>query len=181
MTSDDRTLDARYLDWLYKNIGPLQNRNPARSYWLLAVTLYKKEFTWTVFNDDNRVEDGRELREAFLDETAIERDQNWMDEGCSMLEMLVALSRRCAFEANEDAFEWFWVLVDNLGLRPFVDEEFSDDYNVDVDIILDRVINRTYKSDGRGGLFPLQHATVDQRAVEIWYQLAAYLNENNTS
>lgn len=181
MTSDDRTLDARYLDWLYKNIGPVQNRNPARSYWMLAVTLYQKEFTWFVSNDDNRVEDGKELREMFLDEMAIERDQNWMDEGCSMLEMLVALSRRCAFAADEDSFEWFWILVDNLGLRPFVDEEFSDDYNVDVDIILDRVINRTYLPDGRGGLFPLRFPEADQREIEIWYQLASYLNENNTS
>ena len=179
MTSDDRTLDARYLDWLYKNIGPLQNRNPARSYWMLACALFRKEFTWFVHNDDNRVEDGRELREDFLEEMSIERDQLWMEEGCSMLEMLVALSRRAAFEASEDPFEWFWVLIDNLGLRPYVDEEFSEDYNVDVDIILDRVINRTYSADGRGGLFPLRYAKEDQRKVEIWYQLAAYLLENN--
>ena len=74
MTSDDRTLDARYLDWLYKNIGPLQNRNPARSYWQLAVALYQKEFTWFVSNDDNRMEDGKELREEFLADMAIGRD-----------------------------------------------------------------------------------------------------------
>jgi hypothetical protein len=180
MTNSNKTLDERYLDWLYKNIGPLQNRNPARSYWLLAVTLYKKECVWFVANDDNRMEDGKELREDFLAETAIEYDQEWMDEGCSMLEMLVALSRRCAFEADEDAFEWFWVLIDNLGLRPFVDEEFSDDYNVDVDLILDCLINRTYKADGRGGLFPLRHPKCDQRKVELWYQMGAYLNEANT-
>jgi hypothetical protein len=127
------------------------------------------------------MEDGKELREDFLAEMAIERDQNWMEEGCSMLEMLVALSRRCALETDEEPFEWFWILVDNLGLRPYVDEEFSDDYNVDVDIILDRMINRTYKADGRGGLFPLRHAEHDQTKIEIWYQLASYLNESNTS
>lgn len=148
---------------------------------MLAVALYKKEFTWFVSNDDNRMEDGRELREDFVEEMAIERDQAWMEEGCSMLEMLIALSRRCAFEADEDPFEWFWVLIDNLGLRPFVDEEFTDDYNVDVDIVLDRVVNRTYKSNGHGGLFPLHHSKEDQRRVEIWYQMAAYLNESTTS
>lgn len=179
MTSDDRTLDARYLDWLYKNIGPVQNRNPATSYWLLAVSLYRKEFTWTVPNDDNRVEDGRELRELFLEDAGLEGDQLWMDEGCSMLEMLVALSRRLAFETSEDSFGWFWVLCDNIGLRPFVDETFTEDYNVDVDLILDRVILRTYNRDGRGGLFPLRNSHTDQRKVEIWYQMAAYLMENN--
>lgn len=181
MKSDDQTLDARYLDWLYKNIGPTQNRNPGTSYWLLATALYQKEFVWFIPNDDNRVEDGKELREEFLDETAAERDTLWMDEGCSMLEMMIALSRRCAFEASEDPFEWFWVLADNLGLRPFVDEEFTDDFNVDVDLILDRVINRTYAPNGVGGLFPLRHAEVDQREVELWYQMSSYLMENDAS
>lgn len=181
MTTDDRTLDARYLDWLYRNIGPLQNRNPATSYWLLAVALYRKEFLWSVPNDDNRVEDGRVLREDFLEETGAERDEQWMELGCSMLEMLVALSRRIAFETDEPATEWFWIMVDNLGLRPFVDEAFDDDYNVDVDIVLDRVIDRTYAPNGRGGLFPLQDAQEDQREVEIWYQVAAYLMEQDGS
>ena len=179
MTSDSRTLDARYLDWLYKKIGPLQNRNPARSYWSLAQMLFTKEFTWFVPNDDNRVEDGKELREEFLDETAAERDNLWLDQGCSMLEMMIALSRRCAFQTDDEPFEWFWVLADNLGLRPFVDENFTEDYYVDVDVILERVINRTYEHSGRGGLFPLRYPEVDQREVEIWYQMAAYLMEND--
>lgn len=179
MTTDDRTLDARYLDWLYRNIGPVQNRNPARSYWLLAVALYQKEFTWFIPNDDNRVEDGRELRELFIEEDGTEGDKLWLDEGCSVLEMLIALSRRLAFETSEDPTEWFWVLADNLELRPYVDEEFSDDFQVDVDIILDRLINRTYKTNGRGGLFPLRKPELDQREIEIWYQMAAYLMEHD--
>lgn len=181
MTSDDRTLDARYLDWLYKNIGPLRNRNPARSYWMLACALFRKEFVWQVPNDDNRVEDGRELRDIFLAEMGLEGDHVWLEEGCSMLEMLIALSRRLDFETEDTAFEWFWILCDNLELRPYVDETFSDDFNVDVDLILDRVIERTYKTNGRGGLFPLQYPNGDQREVEIWYQMAAYLMENDAS
>jgi hypothetical protein len=148
---------------------------------MLAVALFRKEFTWFVANDDNRVEDGKELREDFLAETGTERDRGWMEQGCSMLEMLIALSRRCAFETDEDPFQWFWVLVDNLELRPFVDDTFTDDFNVDVDVILDRVINRTYEPDGRGGLFPLRHAKTDQRKAEIWYQMASYLMENDAS
>lgn len=179
MTTDDRTLDARYLDWLYSKIGPLKNRNPSTSYFQLAAALFQKEFTWFVANDDNRVEDGRELREEFLNEVAAERDISWMDEGCSMLEMLIALGRRLAFETDEDPFEWFWVLIDNLGLRPFVDSEFTEDYRVDVELVLDRVVSRSYDASGHGGLFPLKHPAQDQRGIEIWYQMAAYLGENN--
>lgn len=182
MTTDAPGLDERYLEWLYKkSVGPTRNRNPARSYWLLAVALFRKEFTWFVPNDDNRVEDGRVLRMEFLEETAAEASYDWMNEGCSMLEMMTALSRRCAFETDEEPFEWFWVLADNLDLRPFVDEMFSDDFNLDVEVILDRVVTRTYEPNGRGGLFPLRNPEVDQRSVEIWYQMAAYLMENNVS
>src|SRR5690606_12696463 len=179
MTTDDRTLDARYLDWLYKYIGDSQTRNPERSHFLLAVELFQKEFVWFVPNDDNRVEDGRILREEFFDEMAAGRDRDWLEQECSMLEMLVALSRRCAFETNEEPIDWFWVLMDNLGLREYNDEEYNqnDDFKLDVDIILDRVIQRTYDADGRGGLFPLRNPTRDQREVEIWYQMAAYILE----
>lgn len=178
MTTDDQSLDGRYLDWLYSNIGPAQNRNPARSYWLLATELFTKEFIWFVPNDDNRVEDGRELRETFLEEVGAEGDRDWLEQGCSMLEMLVAFSRRCASEAREEPFEWFWVMCDNIGLRPFVDEAFDDDFQADVDHILERVIRRTYEPDGRGGLFPLRAPRQDQREVELWYQMGAYLMEN---
>jgi hypothetical protein len=178
MTTDDRTLDARYFEWLYSKVGIKKNRNPATSYWALALALFQKEFLWFVPNDDNRVEDGRLLREEFVDETAAESNISWMNEGCSMLEMLIALSRRLGFETDEDPFQWFWVLIDNLELRPFVDSEFVNDYRVDVEVILDRVINRTYQPSGVGGLFPLKHPQHDQRGIEIWYQMAAYLAEN---
>lgn len=182
MTSDDQSLDARYLDWLYKFVGSAQNRNPSRSYWVLLEVLFTKEFRWFIPNDDNRVVDGQELREEFIDETGAERNELWLEEGCSMLEMLIALSRRLEFDdETTTAFEWFWVLMDNIGLRPFVDDTYSDEFKVDVEVILDRVIERTYKTNGQGGLFPLKHAREDQREVEIWYQMAAYLSENNAN
>lgn len=148
---------------------------------MLAVALFQKEFTWFVHNDDNRVVQGKELREDFLEETGAECSQEWLEQGCSMLEMLIALSRRCAFEADDTAVEWFWIMIDNVGLRPYVDEEFSDVYNIDVDVILERVINRTYDYNGHGGLFPLRNADRDQRKVELWYQMASYLMENNAN
>jgi hypothetical protein len=182
MTSDDRALDARYLDWLFKQITEEidQNRNSPRSYWLLAVELFQKEFDWFVPNDDNRVEDGRILREEFFDETAAGSDREWLEQGCSMLEMLVALSRRCAFETGEEPLNWFWVLMANIGLDAFDDNRFDHDFKLDIDVILDRIIHRTYGADGRGGLFPLSNPTRDQREVEIWYQMASYILEHDS-
>lgn len=172
-------LDELYLKWLYKQVANVRLKNPSRTYWFLLRQLYKKEFVWIIPNDDNRLEDGRDLRERFVEEEGLyDVDPLWMDMGCSMLELLVALARCLHFEEeSRDVGEWFWELIHNLKLRVCTDKEPLQEKAIDK--ILDNVIWRTYRSNGNGGLFPLQHAKCDQRDVELWYQLNAYLLENN--
>lgn len=178
-------LDELYLNWLYAQVASIRLKNPRRTYWSLIRQLYIKEFIWIIPNDDNRVEDGRDLRYEFLDETQglakNEVDLNWMGLGCSFLEMLVALSRRLAFEADEgQPREWFWHILENLDLARFNDELYHNDMQTEtINEVLDAVIWRTYHPDGTGGMFPLKEPTEDQRDVEIWYQLGAYLLERN--
>lgn len=65
--------------------------------------------------------------------------------------------------------------MDNLGIS-----RYSDDQKIPaekIEKILDTVINRKYKRNGLGGFFPLKHADRDQRKVELWYQLNAYVLE----
>lgn len=170
-------LDELYFTWLYRQVGDVEIANPSKTYWNLLRYLFKKEFVWVIPNDDNRLEDGRDLRVEFLlDERIEDEDENWMHMGCSMLEMLVALSRRLSFEAEGEPKGWFWHLMKNLRF-----ERYNDSTEIDeraLDDALDRVIWRTYRRDGRGGLFPLKSTKEDQRKVEIWYQLSAYLLEN---
>lgn len=92
-----------------------------------------------------------------------------------MFELLVGLSRRLSFEAEGRVHQWFWILLNNIGLAGCNDKAEWDDKEVDA--ILDQVICRTYKPDGRGGLFPLNKPTQDQTQVELWYQLQAYILE----
>lgn len=170
-------LDDLYITWLYKQIGSVKLRNSSRTYWTLARQLYRKEFVWFIANDDNRLEDGRELRHEFADDEHIEDiDPEWLDLGCSMLEMLIGLSRRLSFQTDGESRVWFWQLIDTLGLLDCNDR--SDFSFTRVDEILNTVIWRTYNPDGHGGLFPLHNATKDQREVEIWYQMCAYLIEH---
>lgn len=170
-------LDELYFRWLYSQVGNAKLKNPARTHWSLLRQLYTKEFVWIIPNDDNRLEDGRDLRNQFVDEQELsDVDPHWMDIGCSMLEMLIALSRRLSFEDDGAPEEWFWRLMQNLDLHDKTDKsKFSAE---DVDEILNNVIWRTYRRNGRGGLFPLKRAHEDQSEVEIWYQLSAYLLEN---
>jgi hypothetical protein len=173
-------LDELYFTWLYSQIGDVKQRDPARTYWNLARLLYKKEFVWLVPNDDNRLEDGKDLRMIFLHDSGITpHDPNWMELGCSTLEMLIALSHRLSFETNRKVKGWFWRLMDNLELETCTDGLHKMRWlDSDVEDIIDRLMWRNYEHDGSGGLFPLEHPHQDQREVEIWYQLNAYLLEH---
>lgn len=173
------TLDDRYLTWLYNQVRIVRTRKGPRTYWNLFGQLYSTEFVWFVPNDDNRAADGRELRYEWAAGIGEKVDPNWLDLGCSFLEMLIGLSRRLAFEADDgnDGASWFWHLIDNLGLLGFNDS--SNFKPEDVEEITSAVIWRTYDEHGNGGLFPLQRSNNDQRQVEIWYQLSEYLLQNS--
>lgn len=172
-------LDELYFKWLYSQVGNAKLKNPDRTHWSLLRQLYSKEFIWIVPNDDNRLEDGLDLRRAFVEENGLwGHGSNWLELGCSMLEMLVALARTLAFEdESRDVGEWFWEMMRNLGL-----DKSTDRTPVPEDVVnevLDDVIWRTYKRNGQGGLFPLRRARKNQCDVELWYQMNAYILENN--
>lgn len=174
------TIEDRYFEWLYRHIGAVRNRNPARSYWRLMRVLYCTEFVWSVPNDDNRVEDGRDLRYEYIQERGDEGvDDLWLDLGCSFLEMLVALSHRLTFESlsGKSAGEWFWEMMHNLELDRYTDDIYEISIEEEVEEVLQRLNDRTYLASGEGGLFPLQTPKQDQRDVEIRYQMSAYLLE----
>lgn len=170
-------LEDAYFTWLYKQIGIVRAKNPSRTHWSLAKQLHTKEFVWFVPNDDNRVEDGRDLRYEFLIEEQVpDPGPEWMGLGCSMLEMLIGLSRRLSFDADGEPREWFWQMMENLDIEHYTDDRYTKRVYAEVDEILDQVIWRTYAPDGHGGLFPLINANEDQRKVELWYQCSNYLS-----
>lgn len=171
-------LDEQYFTWLYSQVGSVRLRNRNRTHWSLLKQLYETEFVWFVPNDDNRVEDGRDLRLEFLDSEGIDKaSSDWLHMGCSMLEMLIGLSRRLAFEDDGEPRSWFWHLIDTLELTEYNDNNYDYLVAQHVEETLHRVIYRRYRADGVGGLFPLRHAEEDQRNVELWYQMSAYLLE----
>ena len=70
-------------------------------------------------------------------------------------------------------------MLTNLGVRDFNDDLYEkDNPEEEINLMLDEIIWRTYNYDGSGGLFPLREPVGDQRDVELWYQLCAYLIEN---
>jgi len=166
-----------YSGWLYMQTGAPSTQRASKSYWSLFNQMHTKPFRWFVPNDDNRNEDGKELREEFLAEYEIHEPEQWLEMDASMLEMLIALSRRAAFESYGTSGDWFWQILTNLGLKKYSDAVYNQRLAEDVNDVLEQVITRDYNRDGRGGMFPLRQARYDQRQTEIWYQLSAYLME----
>jgi hypothetical protein len=166
--SSDITNDRDYFLWLIEQVH--EDGHQRTGYWGLFQILHDTEFVWMVPNDDNRVEDARQLRVEFAGTHG--------KPSVSVLEVLVALSRRVAWVASGTPEGWAWKLLCNLGLNKFRDP-ISNRKVQKVNDILYAVIWRTYAPDGVGGFFPLSDPIRDQRQVEIWYQMHAYVRESH--
>lgn len=166
-----------YLRWLAPQIRDEQ-ANPGADYWDLLSIMFEKEYSrdWLVPNDENRLVDGLDLRAEFCYATHIRADSLKNLGPCSFLEVLIALSKRLAFEAGGEPSGWAWVLLSNLDLDTMADPLNRRKVRK-VDRILDTVIQRRYNPDGVGGFFPLSWPEEDQTQKELWYQMAAYIAE----
>jgi hypothetical protein len=151
-----------------------------RTYWDVLSLMHEKEFVWMpeAGNDDNRIEDGLDLRIEFLYENGrpVYPDSKKDFGPCTVLEVMVGISRRLAWFAGDEAEGWAFELLRNLGLHKFPDP-ISQRKAKKVDEILERLIWRNYRADGCGGFFPLAWPSGDQTKIEIWYQMNEYLGE----
>jgi hypothetical protein len=169
------SLAEEYLRWLAPQIRDEQYTQD-QEYWDLLSIMFEKEFEWLVPNDDNRLVDGLDLRAEFCFANHIHTNALESLGQCSFLEVLIGLSRRLAFAARGSAHGWAWQLIVNLELNEMSDPLTKRKVRK-VDDILDTVIWRTYNPDGTGGFFPLAWPDEDQTKKELWYQMAAYIDE----
>lgn len=173
-----RTVEEIYFTWLTDRVDFDFGRSTGASYRGLMEILHEKEFVWLVPNDDNRLEDAMALRHQFLEETGITNPGNLLMgvPPLSVLEVILGLSLRCAFNGGGYPPHWAWRLIENLDLHNMSDP-ITRRKAERIEDILETFIYRNYEPDGVGGLFPLTHPNDDQRKVEIWYQMNAYLDE----
>lgn len=180
--SRDSEVKQEYFNWLCE-VAHIDTG--AATYWILAKDLHSIEFTWLVPNDDNRAADGISLREEFSVEHLYFDYRDLDDSPCSMLEMLIGLARRMEFElcdvddTRDYTASYFWEMLDNIGLLAYDDDVYIErEGTFNVEAIINIFLNRDYRRNGDGGLFPLIHPREDQRSIEIWYQMQAYIHEN---
>ena len=169
-----------YFMWLCSKVD-IPSRMP---YLSLASALHNCYFTPDRTGMDmNRAYDGLHLRAEYMEKHG-SHGSSGSRGACTMLEMLIGLAKRMAFlmeneEKPKRISEFFWKLIQNLGRSGFDDIRFRTLHGESaVPKAVKHVLDRDYMPDGRGGLFPVKHASSDFRKMEIWYQMHAWLNEN---
>lgn len=173
--TDNQFEEKGYFDWLCRRIEiPWVDKD----YETLLSIMFSTEFVWVVGNDENRIADGRNLRIEYIREI---RASAFVGEApVNFLEVLIGISQRIAFLVDQSPEVWAWNLIRNLKLGGFSDPLSGQEIRKVMDI-LEKVIWRGYNPDGSGGFFPLTRPKDDQRKVEIWDQMNAYIQENRAS
>lgn len=169
----EEPIEEQYFNWLYSKVASVDLPTPSLTYYTLIRDLHSTEFVWTIVGDDNRLQDGLDIRREFLNQARLEQEPAWLNIPCSVLEMLIAFSRRAEFQTGIESREWFWMFLHNLALEDLNDAQ--SDITEFVTEVMDQFLWRTYSENGHGGLFPLHTSMNDQRKVELWYQFCEYL------
>lgn len=177
MTRD--TTINKYFKWLYDLVCG-KKYSKSISYERLLMRLHDTEFVYSILMDENRAEDGVDLRYRFGEEYGCpEEAKLYLTGPCSVLEMMVALAVRCEEHLMCDSrygdrtSQWFWGMIVNLGLGSMTDAHYDRDF---VDETIDIFLRREYEPNGDGGLFTIKDCKFDLRTIDIWYQLNWYLN-----
>lgn len=165
-------MDRLYFEWLLDVIN--YDANASETHNKLLWQMYGTPFYYSNSTDENRIFDGLKLRETY-DEYYADSHSNIP---CSVLEVLIALAKRCEEDIMEDPDsedktpQWFWIMIQNLGLLSIDDAHYDE---MRVQKILTKFMNREYGPDGRGSIFYSDNKDRDFRSADLWYQMSWYL------
>lgn len=168
-------MDRLYFEWLLEIIE--YNPDGPETHNYLLWHLYGTPFYYLKDTDENRVFDGLKLREEYDEYFAVSSKEY----PCSVLEVLIALAKRCEEDIMEDPDsgdktpQWFWIMIQNLGLLSMDDAHYDGRY---VQKVLTKFMNREYGPDGRGSIFYSNNTDRDFRTADLWYQMCWYLVEH---
>lgn len=167
-------LDKEYFAYLKSLV---EDDDVNKTYDRLLDHLFRVKYIHIVKGDENRASDGVDIRRRFMFQSRLPRylfTDEWFNIECSMLEMLVALAQKFAFQVDQSVREAFWHMIRNTALIHNDDIDYEEDV---VDDALERILFRQYRANGEGGFFPLTQINRDQRNVELLYQLYTYVNQ----
>jgi hypothetical protein len=180
MTVEANPLHREYFNWLYNRVFAVKDVESQFSYTLVCDRMHTTIFKVLVPRDENRAADGAELRNEFLRKSnGHELDKvDVMYQDASVFEVLVGLAGRANRMMDLPEPDWFSIFLFNLSLDLYNDEYCLNRPTWRIGSKINVFNDRRYRADGGGGLFPLRRPVRDQRRVELWYQMGAYMTEN---
>lgn len=160
-----------YFDWLYFQV------TDKGGYRKLLGMLHNMTFRYSIDYDENRADDGVNLRWYYVDDGGNDEILRWKNE-CTVLEMLLAAAIQIEKimddpDVDYSARHWFWMFLENLDLADMTDDVYDKTY------IYGRVsmfMDRTYEPDGDGNIIYIPNIKEDLRDVEIWCQMCWYMD-----
>lgn len=181
---NNQALSELYFKWICSIAIP--DEAVQAQYYDTLYLLHNTPFRYTLTLDENRLSDGVDLRYHFsyackipLETIELNFDKN----SCSVLEMMVALAKRCedSLMSNpsygDRTYKWFWIMFYNLGLTVYRRDNWNNETEEIVKHIIDNFLNRTYPPYGFGNLFDLSDPKYDCRHIEIWDQMCLYMSK----
>lgn len=177
--------EKRYYNWLLDKVCTDEQ---TENYSLLLSKLAFTEFRSSVERDSNLIGHVQySLRDEFDDEAIfLNIAANSQRGPISLLEIMIVLSVKAedimqGFD-NVNCSRWFWSMLSCSQLIMYSNDNFNESK---VDEIIERILDRTYDWDGRGGLFyiPFSPGVTygrDLRETELWYQLMWYIDYINS-
>ena len=172
-----------YFEWLLGRICCGTSAYKRKYFSMLLWQLYSTDYTWKEPLDEDRATWGLTLRAEYSENTG-KIAKNKLNLPCSMLEMMVMLAIRMeydlSFEDDPDFYDhvsdWFWGMITSMGLSKNDDYDYSDKKTR---MAVTRVLGRTFKANGDGGLFTLTINSIktDMRKCDIWHQAMLYRAE----
>lgn len=170
-----------YVYYLYRIV-----QNGGENYRKLCVELFKNRFfitRSTPKRDIDREKDGLELRKEWSNDSL---DGEFHIIPCTMLEMIIGISKRMSEQLMDEDGEdktaqYFWEIIGNLGLDCWDDDNFGWETGLTQKKIAktcEILCKRQYNPDGTGGgMFPMPGLLgINQKKMEIWYQMQEYIN-----
>ncbi len=144
--------------------------------------LHSIPFIYRINRDENREEDGRNLRDGYNIPDCYNRGLKsaFLSRGASVFEVLLSLAIRVDDEYigspnDPHPEDFFMEMIRNMRLDRCIGKGYNN--NLIRQTVL-KWMDRDFSVDGFGSPFPVKHDHRDQRKLEIWDQMNSYIYEN---
>lgn len=181
-----------YFEWLVSKVTSPAVPDDAQARIVLQVLRDIRIQGLPMADDAPRLEDGKQLRTNFVDETGMTvrsyKDALEPDSGfCTVLELLVALSMRMddimrdPLDPSSSIPSWFWGMVSTMvgqSFYPCSYWAFSIDASTPVVVAEStmKFLGRQYDPTGHNGNIFIDMSGIDLRAIDIWEQACRFMS-----